>query len=294
MIARLRQFLTGRGLVFVPWLLLATGDTFADALREQDATFRTSVSVGLWCVWAAVLIVLVLPGVTALVAARTAVPAAVPASVWAVVSMGDGRDARHIIMIFVAATAALAVLLPRVGEIFVDAASYGDERRFLLRPPALVTFGLMAPTWAIAVVGLTAGPLLFAARDWMLGALSTTVGAPMALVALRALLRLAQRWLVFVPAGIVIHDHIAVSVPILVQRTTIGLVGPARADTTATDLTAQATGLALEFQLKNAVQMTLPVGRASVEERAVERFIVTPTRPAVVMTEASKRRISIG
>jgi hypothetical protein len=152
----------------------------------------------------------------------------------------------------------------------------------------------MAPTWAVAVVGLTAGPLLFAARDWMLGALSTTVGVPMALVALRALLRLAQRWLVFVPAGIVIHDHIAVSVPILVQRTTIGVVGPARADTMATDLTAQATGLALEFQLKTAVQMTLPVGRGSVEERAVERFIVTPTRPAVVMTEASKRRISIG
>ena len=173
MIERLRQFLPGRGLVFVPWLLLAAGDTFADALREQDPTFRTSVSVGLWCIWAAVLIVLVVPGPTALVAARTAVVASVPATLWAYVSLDEDRNAFHITMILVAATAAVAVLLPRVGESFVDAASYGDERRFLLRPPALVAIAFIAPTWAVAVVGLAAGPLSFAGEEWLLGAVST-------------------------------------------------------------------------------------------------------------------------
>jgi hypothetical protein len=291
---RLRHFLTGRGLVFVPWLLLAAGDVFADALHDQNPTFRTSVSVGLWCVWAAVLIILVLPGATALVLARTAVPAAVPATLWALVTLDEAGDARHITMVLVAAVATVAVLSPRLGEDFVDAASYGDEHRYILRPPALVTIGLIVPTWAVAVVGIAAGPLSLAGRAWWQGVALTAIGVPIALLALRALLRLAQRWLVFVPAGVVIHDHIAVSEPVLVRRVSIGLVGPARADTTATDLTAQATGLALEFRLHNPVRMTLPIGRDSAEERSVQRFLVTPTRPAAVMSEASKRRISIG
>lgn len=273
--------------------MLAVGDLFADALRDQDSTFRTTVSVGLWVVWAAIVITLVIPGAGALVLARTVVPAAVPATLWAFYAVGDGRTTIHITTIGVAAIAGLAVLAPRVGEQFIDAASYGDERRHLLRPPAPVQ-AMLIPTWAVAVVGLAAGPLALAAERWVLGVALTITGGPLALVAVRAFLRLAQRWLVFVPAGLVIHDHVAVSEPVLVPKAAIRVVGPARADTTATDLTANATGLALEFQLRTPLQVALPVGQNTAEDRSVERFLLAPTRPAVVMAEASTRRISIG
>ena len=293
MLDRLRQFLTGRGLVFVPWLLLAAGDTFADALQDHDPTFRTSVSIALWCVWAAVLIILVLPGATALMLARTAVPAAVPATLWAFVAIEE-HDLVHAAMIIVAAAATAAVLSPHLGERFIDAASYGDEHRYLLRSPAPVTVVLLVPTWVVAVAGLTAGPLLLAEERWVLGTALTAAGPPVSLFAMRALLRLAQRWLVFVPAGVVIHDHLAIAEPILVPRASIGLIGPARVDTTATDLTAEAAGLALEFRLDSPIKVGVRVDRDSAREQLVETFLVTPTRPAAVMSEASKRRISIG
>jgi hypothetical protein len=255
MFDRVRQYSTGRGLVFVPWLLLAVEDVFADALDDRDPTFRTSVSVGLWLAWISVMILLVLPGAVALVLTRTAVPVSVPATIWAAWT-GDGSTAAgNVAMIAVAVIATVAVLLPHVGERFVDAASYGDERRYLLRPAAPVLVGLLVPTWAVAVLGLVSGPLALADERWGLGLGLVVVGVPVALFALRAMLRLAQRWLVFVPAGVVIHDHVAISEPALVRRNTISSIGPARAGSEAVDLTAQAAGLVLEFELSTPFEV---------------------------------------
>lgn len=291
---RLRQFSTGRGLVFAPWVLLAAGDLFAVALRDQDAAFRTTVSVGLWLSWAAVLVVLVAPGAVALTLARTAVPAAVPATLWANQSLADSSDRLHLATIGVAVLATVAVLLPRVGERFVDAASYGDERRYLLRAPAVVLWGPMLPTWAVAAAGITAGPIALAAQRWVLGAILIVAGTPPALLALRALVRLAQRWLVFVPAGLVVRDHVAIAEPVLISRGSISHIGPARADTKALDLTARAAGLALEVSLSGPIELALPRARSTPEQRSTSELLVSPTRPAAVLGEAGRRRIPIG
>ncbi len=291
---RIRPFLTARGLVFVLWAALAGGDLFADALREKDASFATSVSIGLWIVWAAVLIVIVVPGAAALVAARTAVPAAVPATLVAYLSIDDRNDPIHLATIAIACAAALVVLSPPVGEHFVDSASYGDERRYLLRSPAPVLVGLLVPTWAVCVLGLSVGPLALADQRWLLGIASTLAGLSAAAIGLRALYRLAQRWLVFVPAGLVVHDHVAITEPVLLPRGSIGAIGPARADTTAIDLTARASGLALELRLNDPVKLSIPKGRAPAENRYIESFLIAPTRPGAVMAEARRRRMSIG
>jgi len=290
---RLRQFATGRGPVLLAWLLLATGDVFADALRDTDPTFRRATSVGLWLVWALALIVLVVPGSVALVLARTAVTAAAPATLWAVVAVDSSEDWIHLAQVAFALLAGLAVLSPLTGERFIDAASYGDERRFLLRPPLPVMVLALVPTWAVAVVGLSAGPLLLAAESWSAGAVVTAVGIPVAAIALRAMHSLARRWLVFVPAGLVIHDHLALGEPVLVRRESIRSFAPAPADPTGTDLTAQASGLALELSLDSPLAVSRPAGRRATEEIQVRGVLVTPTRPGSVMGEAARRRIPV-
>ena len=291
--ARFRRFATGRGPVIVAWLLLATGDVFADALRDTDPIFRRWTSVGLWLVWGMVLVVLVLPGPVALVIARTAVTAATPATAWALLAVDGSGDAVHLAQMAFAVLAGLAVLSPVAAERFIDAASYGDERRFLLRPPLPVAVFALVPTWAISVAGLTAGPLLLADERWAVGAVVSALGIPAALLALRAMHSLARRWLVFVPAGLVVHDHMALAEPVLVRRQSIRTLAPAPADSASTDLTARATGLALEISLRDPVAASVATGRRAARETQLMGLLVTPSRPGSVMAEAGRRRIPV-
>ena len=68
---------------------------------------------------------------------------------------------------------------------------------------------------------------------------------------LRSLHQLNRRWVVLVPAGLVLHDHLALNEPTLFQKSEIDLIGPASIDTDATDFTQGAYGLALEVRCES-------------------------------------------
>ena len=91
------------------------------------------------------------------------------------------------------------------------------------------------------------GPLLLAAQQWVIGAVLTAVGLVVVLALARALHQLARRWVVFVPAGVVVHDPLGLVDPVLLPRGWVQGFAPAPADTDATDLTMGAPGLAVEI-----------------------------------------------
>src|SRR5204862_1550127 len=105
------------------------------------------------------------------------------------------------------------------------------------------------------------------------------LGSGAAFVAIRALHGLSRRWGVFVPAGLVLHDPLAVADPVLFQRRLIETLRPAPADTDSLDLTQRAAGLALELVLTEKVPMGLvrPGNRAGAGASA--RPLVPPTPP---------------
>lgn len=262
---------------------LLVGPLLADALDGTSPAYRTATSIALWTIWAAVLIAALVPYPVTLTVIRIAMPAAVPAVVWAaVVADSTGWAA---VAIGVATLTALLVLHPVIGAVFVDGASYGDERRFLLRVPVLLLLAPVPVAWGVTIVGLTIGPLLLAAEHWIAGVVLTVVGIPLAVLTGRALYGLARRWLVFVPAGIVLHDTQVLADPVLFRRQIIARMGPALADTEATDLTAAALGLALE------VDLDPPAEVFTGEE--LTAFLFTPSLPGAVMAEAEKRRFRI-
>ena len=195
----------------------------------------------------------------------------------------------------VAAPAAVTLVLqPGYAEAQVDAGSYGDERRFLLRPPGPILIALVLPVWALSVAGTAAGPLLLAHRRWTAGAAVTAVGLPVAALAAHTLFRLARRWLVFVPNGLVVLDHLAVAEPLPLGRRGIASIGPAPAGTAATDLTAQAFGMALELRLAGPVAASVVTGRNRSETRPLTALLVSPSRPAAVLATAERRGIQLG
>ena len=280
------------------WLAVGVGALWGDSVHSgllpDDGAARTTVIVALWLAYAVVLAALLLPGARALTVARIGVPAGAVELAITLASLDAGSAEASVIVGLVTAAGGTGILLqPAYAEAHVDAASYGDERRFLLRPPGPVFVALVVPMWALAVAGVAAGPLLLADRGWAAGIVAAAVGLPVAAFAAHSLFRLARRWLVFVPNGLVVHDHLAVAEPLPLSRRGVASIGPARAGTAATDLTAQAFGMALELRLAGPVKANVMTGRNRSDERILTALLMSPSRPAAVLATAERRGLKI-
>ena len=295
--------------VLAAWALLpvTAGEALADAVAERSDAVGLVLSVLLWATWTGGLVALLVPRTSSLTAARLVVPTAVPAVGWALATTDDAGPLALGGLVLAVAAGAL-VLTAWVGERFANGSSYGDERRFLLRPPIPAVAGPLELLWAAMVGAVAGGPLLLAAEQWVAGAVVTAVAVPLAWFGTRAAHGLSRRWLVLVPAGLVVHDPMALLDTVLVQRSQLARLGPAPADTTATDLTMGAAGLALELDLVEPTEVLaltarhlgeqavdVQPGLAEATERVLlQRLLVTPSRPGAVLRAAAERRLPVG
>ena len=188
----------------------SAGVVIGTALSDATESFRTTVSVAAWIAWLVILLAIGVPRPDTLTIARVGTAGGLIGTLWAAWDV----DANHtdagaatLAIGLVASIAAVAtVTLPGVADRFLDGVSYGDERRFALRAPGPVLVVALIPSVLIVIVGLTAGPLLLAGERWVGGAIVTVVGFGVSWFPLNALHRLTNRFLVFVPNGLVVHD----------------------------------------------------------------------------------------
>ena len=112
-----------------------------------------------------------------------------------------------------------------------------------------------------------------------------------------ALHRLSRRWLVLVPAGLVVHDHLALADPVLLRRVDLRRVlGPAEAGTAALDLTLGAGGLAVEsgFAAADSSCRWPRTGRSrTVVATTGAAALVAPVRPGAFLRAAVDRRLPV-
>ena len=279
----------------VAWLPLPllAGPALASALDQVEPAVRTTASVGMWVAWGVAVIAVLVPRAVSLTVLRLVAPGAVVATA-AATAAGDTSIA-DIVAVGSATVATVVAFSPLTGDAFVDGSSYGPERRMPLRVPTLLLLGPIEAMWAIVAAGVSVGPLLVADRRWVLGGILVAVGVPAAAAAAAALHGLARRWVVFVPAGLVLHDPLTLADPVLLLRRTISRLGPAPTDTVATDLTQRALGLALEAELAEPIMIALARPRREIDEvERTERLLFSPTRPGAVLREASSRRFAVG
>ena len=279
--------------VRVWWAALpfTAGPVLADGLHETAAAWRSTASVGLWVLWAGVLVGSLLVHPATLVLLRLATPSAVVALVWA---GREGADWGEVALVaaITGAVAAVSLSAP-IGQVFVNGISYGDEIRLLLRPPAILLAGPLPLTAAITIGGVVSGPLLLAAEHWVAGVAVTVVGEALAVFGARSLYSLTRRWLVFVPAGVVIHDHLAVQDPVLLRRRAVADFGPAQQGSEAFDLSQGAAGLILELAMNQPITLNPPNRRkAQADEIQAGSILITPSRPGYAVTLASQRQLT--
>jgi hypothetical protein len=274
------------------WVLqpFTLGPLLGEALQPTRDLFRTAGSWALWGWWLVVLVALALPRPLTLTIARVAGLAAVPAAAWASFATDDNTVVA--LGLISAVAAAMALLPPALADRFVDGVSYGDERRFVLRPPGPVLLVVLLPSWVVTIAGFVSGPLFLADEQWVLGGVLVGIGWPLSFLAFRALHQLTNRFLVFVPNGLVIHDLTVMRDPVLFVSPAVTGLAPALADTDADDMTNSALGLALELKLAEPVKVLAIVGRDT-HEREVRAVLIAPSRPAAVMRLAKERGFRI-
>ncbi|HUR76365.1 MAG TPA: hypothetical protein VMZ22_00320 [Acidimicrobiales bacterium] len=275
----------------VPWVLraawaslpFALGPALADLLSEWDSASRTAASLLLWTGWAAVAVATCVAMPMCLAVVRVGAGVAVVAGALA-------RTPGALLAILAAGAAAR----PEAALWFVNGPAYANERRYPLRVPGPLVFGPLWLASALVVVGPTVAVLLLASGNYLAGAPVTIVGAALAYFSGRSLLMLTRRWLVFVPAGLVLHDPLTLADPVLFERKVIESLRPAASGIDSLDLTQAALGLPLELVLTEKVPMVLAKGRRRSESGASARLLFSPTRPGRVLAEAAERRIIVG
>jgi hypothetical protein len=286
----------GRWAFRAAWLVLpiTAGPLLSGVLAATDDGFRITATVGLWLGWTVTLAAALVERTVSLTLIRIVAPAAAAATVWAGLAAGD--DVAGWEQVLGIGTALLATALafsPLTGDAFVNGSAYGPERRLALRPTAAAL--VLAPlAWAVATVGAASGPLLLAAGRPVPGLVCLVTGCGLAGVTARALHGLSRRWIVFVPAGVVVHDPLTMSDPVLFPRRAITRLGPAPAGEHVLDLTGGAPGLALRIEVDVPQSVGVRRGRRSTENLEVAAVMVTPTRPGAVLDEGGRRRISLG
>ena len=274
-------------------LPLAVGPALGEALDGSTRAVALTGAVLAWGAWAKVLVAVLIPRTLSLTVLRIVAPAGLAAANWAALA-GD-RGAADVVAVAWAALAVVAAFAPTTGDAFVNGSSYGDERRMPLRVPGSLLLGPLPLAWIATVAAPIGAPLLIAARQWVAGGLLAIVGVPAAAIATRALHGLARRWVVFVPAGLVLHDLHGLVDPVLFPRSSIRRLGPASTDPgDAVDLTQRALGLALELELVEPTEIAPRRPDRTVQVELVQRLLFAPTRPGALLTEATRRRIAVG
>jgi hypothetical protein len=279
--------------VRVVWLALplALVPALEGALADRSSPVAVLVSMAGWLGWTAGIVAVLAPRTLGLTYLRVAAPAALVLAIWA--ALGDVSIAVAIAAVLLSAVAVVIVLSPAVTDAFVNGSAYGPERRFALRTPTAIVVGPALLVWVLIVVGVATGPLLLATEQWVAGGIALAIGWPVAAVAARSLHQLARRWLVFVPAGLVLHDPTAVASQ-LIPRGAVATIAPALAGSDAHDLTGGAAGLALEVRLVDPIVFEPARGRRNPPDPVeTDRFLVSPSRPGAVMKEARARRFTV-
>jgi hypothetical protein len=217
----------------------------------------------------------------------------VPVSIVAVLLIGphDGFDLGDGVALAASILLTALCFLPAVGAVFLHGLAYGDEERVALRAPGALLLGPIEISWLVLVAAASVGPLLLAAQQWIAGVVAVVIGALLVVLLARALHELARRWLVFVPAGVVVHDPLGLGDPVLLVRARVQSFGPAPADSDATDLTMAAPGLALEIGLAQKTEMVQRLGRSGSRPLVTSALLVTPTRPGAAVAIAAERGV---
>jgi hypothetical protein len=274
-------------------LPVSVGGALGDALSSwSDAPARVA-AVLLWTAWSIGLVALLAPRPWGLTALRIVAPAVV------LLTFASATSTSATSALLAGSTAIVAMafaLSSPVAHAAANSIAYGDESRFLLRTPISLLLGPVPLAILLTGAGACAGPLLLADGRIVSGLVVTVVGFAVAFAMVRSLHSLARRFLVFVPAGVVVVDPLTLADPVLMRREYIVRIGQPDAETAdeALDLRLGTRAGTIELALREPQTFARRRGRHDAELCDAEIVLVSAARTAALLATAGERRIATG
>ena len=278
----------------VVWIVLpfTTGAAYQDVMDSWSHAPRIVAAVLLWAAWFGGLVALLAPRPWGFTTLRIVAPAATAV---AVVSAWSASAPAATLAIVGAALATVASLSAPVANAAAASTAYGPERRFPLRAPLALLAGPLPLSVALITAGIAAGPLLLASGHIVGGVVTVVVGAPIAALLVRSLATLDRRWIVLVPAGLVVVDPLSFPDAVLLPREQIASLARVPIDARDRDESEILVGgpgpLLLRCREPGAFLRRSGRGR---EEIQADRLRLAPLRPAAVLAAAGAHRIAVG
>lgn len=282
-------------LVRITWLLqpLAFVTLLNDATGHLSGTGRAIVAVIGWALWAAVLLAVFVPSTVSVTIGRLVAPMlGVIVVVCAIVGVAGWRLAAGLV------AAMLAVIVwfsGEVGAALAQGSAYGSEQRFPLKAPVPL-FVPMAVSWMALCAAAIASITMLANERWILGGLLGTIAITTARFMGPRFHQLSRRWLVVVPAGVVVHDPMMLTENALFRSSQLAAIHLAPAGSEAADLTGGTGGIPIEIVLHTMDTIVRTGTRADPSGTAlhVMSVLVSPTRPGKALVAAAARCLPVG
>jgi len=277
------------------WALLpvSAGTALSDALNGWSVAPARVAGALLWAAWTLGLVALLAPRPWGLTALRVVAPAAV---IVAILSIGATGAASAVLAVSSSVVAAAFALSASVAQAAGNALAYGDEIRFPLRVPLSLFFGPLPLAVALIGAGVSVGPLLLGAEHYVAGIIVSIVGVAVALTLARSLHSLALRWLVLVPAGLVVVDPLTLADPVLMRREQIRAVKRSQSpgmEAGGLDLRLGTLPGTIELSLREPQSFARRHGRRNSELCEADLVLVSAVKADALVQAAGAHRIAI-
>lgn len=271
-----------RAVVGLAWVVLAFVAPWHLAAEGRSTPVATVLIAWGWLGWTMVAVALLVPLPASLTMSRCVMPLAV------VIAIAAGSP----LALAASSLALLASSLPVFTDSMVQGGAYGRETRFSLRTPVpQIAPALVA--WVVLVVTVIGGSLLVAAGRFLVGAPLLVGGCVLATRTPLLLHRLSRRWLVIVPAGAVVHDHVVLAETFMVRAPRLAAVSVVRTPGEAADLTGGVPGARVLVSMREADKVVLsPIAARTLgttEALHVRSFTIAPRRPAAAAAALTTR-----
>ena len=263
--------------VLLAWVILALSSPWQTIADDASRSVCWVLLTWGWLLWTSVGVSLLVPSPMSLTIVRIVVPLSV------VVSVVAGQPLPVFCSVVALIVCASAVFV----DVMVQGGAYGDEKRFALRTPLpYVVPAVIA--WLLNTASLISGSLLLASRQYIFGAVLVAIGILLSRTIPQRLHRLARRWLVLVPVGIVVHDHLVLHETIMAPSRKIQSVARTSDVGEAADLTGGVFGDRITIALTEADKVILSKITAkafgTTEALHVKMFCIAPRRLAAALS----------
>ena len=257
--------------VLLAWVLVALSSPWQTIADDASRSVSWVLLTWGWLLWIAVGASLLVPSPMSLTIIRIVIPLSVVVSV----------VASQPLAVFCSVVALIVCTSPVFVDAMVQGGAYGDETRFALRTPLpYVVPAVIA--WVIYTASLVGGSLLLAAQQFVVGAVLVAIGVFLSRSIPQRLHRLARRWLVLVPVGIVVHDHLVLHETIMAPSAKIMSVARTSDVGEAADLTGGTFGDRLTITLTEADKVVMSAITAktlgTTEALHVKMYCIAPRR----------------